>query len=116
MDINGSAGTYVTPGSVSLYGGDPINVTLSYNGTTLTEQLLDTISHATYSTSYTVNIPGIVASQAYVGFTGGSGLDASTQEFTNFSFATPEPASWIMLAFGGMALWIIARCKIERLA
>jgi len=109
LGVNGTVGPYVTPGSVSLYGGDPINVLLSYNGTTLSEQLLDTVSNATYSTSYNVNIPGTVGSLAYVGFTGGSGLDTSTQQITNFSYATPEPTSWVMFALGGLGLWLVVR-------
>jgi len=59
---------------INLQSSDGMNVTLSYNGTTLTETITDTVTHATFTTIYTVNIPAIVGSNvAYAGFTGGTG-------------------------------------------
>jgi hypothetical protein len=48
-------------------------VDLSYDGTTLTETITDTVTGDTFTTSYTVNIPAIVgSSSAYIGFGGGT--------------------------------------------
>jgi hypothetical protein len=48
-------------------------VDLSYDGTTLTETITDTVTGDTFTTSYTVNIPAIVGtSSAYIGFGGGT--------------------------------------------
>jgi hypothetical protein len=51
-----------------------MSVQMNYNGTMLTMQITDPVTSATYSTSFTVNIPGNVGgTTAYVGFTGGTG-------------------------------------------
>jgi hypothetical protein len=52
---------------------DTEQVTLTYDGTTLTETITDLFTSATFTTSYTVNIPAIVGSSAaYIGFGGGT--------------------------------------------
>ena len=52
---------------------------LTYNGATLTVVITDTVTNATATQTYTVNIPAIVGGEtAYVGFTGGSGGGASS--------------------------------------
>ncbi|HEV3481101.1 MAG TPA: hypothetical protein VGR97_02110, partial [Candidatus Acidoferrales bacterium] len=49
-------------------------VQMTYDGTTLTMQIKDTATNATYNTSFAVNIPNLVGGNtAYVGFTGGTG-------------------------------------------
>jgi hypothetical protein len=108
LGINGSVGPYVTTGSLNLKSGDPIDVTLTYNGTTLTEHLSDTTAGTSYSRSFSVDLVGGVGSSAYVGFSGGAGLDTSTQVFSNFSFGSvPEPSSFVLAALGliGIAAW-----------
>jgi hypothetical protein len=48
-------------------------VDLSYDGTTLTETITDTVTGDSFTTSYTVNIPALIGSAtAYVGFGGGT--------------------------------------------
>jgi len=105
---NGSAAT----SPVSFLSGDPINVTLNYNGTTLQETLLDTNTSASYQTSYLINLPSIVGgSTAYVGVTAGN-EGAADQYFSNFQFTTigvPEPASVILLGVGAMGLLVNLR-------
>jgi hypothetical protein len=85
--------SYTATGSVNLASGDPIKVVLKYNGVKLTETLTDTVTAATYTTSYTIDIPAVVgAPTAYVGFTGATGGGSSTQTISDFSFV---PASEI---------------------
>ena len=103
MGTNGAL-TLSKSSAAVLYSGDLINVVLAYNGTTLTETLTDAAHTANTSTfSYTVNIPSVVgASTAYVGFTGGDGAVASTQQISNFSYTVvPEPSTWLA---GGLTL------------
>ena len=58
---------------VNLYSGDPINVTLSYDGSMLQETLLDTATSASFTTGYLTNLPSLVGgSTALVGFTAGT--------------------------------------------
>jgi|GEM_PF-2703475 len=83
-------GLYLNTSPVNLLSGDPLLVTLTYDGTTLWEQLLDTITLASFSTSYTVDLPGAVGgATAFVGFTGGTGAGAADQRISSFAFGVP---------------------------
>ncbi len=77
-------------------GGDPIAVILSYDpvGHTMTENLTDTLTNATYSHVYSnVDISRILNSTtAFVGFTGATGGSNSTQMISDFSFNVSPPA------------------------
>jgi hypothetical protein len=73
---------------INLHSGDTFNVTLTYNGTTLTVVITDLVTHAAATQTYAVNIPAIVGgSTAYVGFTGGTGGQAAIQEILNWNYA-----------------------------
>jgi hypothetical protein len=45
---------------INMESGDLMRATLSYNGTVLTEIVTDTVTGATYASSYTANIPSLV--------------------------------------------------------
>ena len=61
-------------------------VQLVYNGTTLTMTITDTVTLATYTTSWPINIPSTVGSNtAYVGFTGGTGGQTSSQKILTWT-------------------------------
>jgi hypothetical protein len=73
---------------INLNSGDPIACTLSYNGSTLTLSMKDTVTSATFSTSWSVNIPSAVgADTAYVGFTASLYTGPSQQQVTTWTFA-----------------------------
>jgi autotransporter-associated beta strand protein len=76
------------PLNIGYTSGDPVQVILTYNGSTLTESATDLTTLGTFSTSYTgVNLASITGgSTAYVGFTGATGGVNSTQVISNFSF------------------------------
>src|SRR5262249_6987203 len=81
---------------VNLASGDPITVSVSYDGIgAISVTLDDTATNQTYSTSYNVgNLATLVAgSTAYVGFSGADGGLVSTQTISSFSFqySTPQP-------------------------
>ncbi len=101
----GTAGalTLTNSSAAILYSGHPINMTLSYNGTTLTETLTDaTVTANTSTFNYTVNLVSTLGSTAYVGFTGADGATASTQTISNFTYTVvPEPSTW---AAGGLTV------------
>lgn len=85
-------GLYRASAPVNLISGDPISVILSYDGTTLSETLFDTVTRATYHTSYVTNLPSVVGSSfASVGFTGGTGAAVADQTITNFIFTNNVP-------------------------
>jgi hypothetical protein len=83
----------LTPTGINLHSGDIFNVQMTYNGTTLTVVITDTVTNATAPQTYTVNIPAIVgANTAYVGFTGGSGGGIAVQDILNWSYS-PMPVT-----------------------
>src|SRR5262249_20662889 len=67
----------------------PFAVTLGYDGATLTETITDTVSNVTFTTSYDINIPGVVGSDVgYVGFTGGTGGLSAVQDILSWTLQT----------------------------
>ena len=87
---NGAINTVTSLSPVSLAGGDPINVVLSYNlaSTTLTATFTDADTGQTFTTSTSsINIASILGSStAYMGFTGGDGGAYATQQISNFNY------------------------------
>jgi Cu/Ag efflux protein CusF len=88
----------MTSSGVNLHSGDVMNVTMTYNGTTLAWTITDATTGATFSTSATVNIPSLVGgSTAFVGFTGGTGGATAIQEILSWTYTpgsgTTSPAA-----------------------
>ncbi len=82
----------MTSSGLSLLSGDTMAAQLTYDGTTLTLNLNDTVTGKSFSYSSAVNIPSTVgASTAYVGFTGGSGGLTSIQNIETWTFASGTP-------------------------
>jgi hypothetical protein len=78
----------LTSSGVNLQNSDLMQATVTYDGTTLTETLTDTVTGASFNTSYTVNIPQTVGGNtAFVGFTGGTGGLSSLQDVQTWSYA-----------------------------
>src|SRR5579863_1018386 len=74
---------------INLHSGDEMSVHMVYNGTTLSMTITDAVAAATFTTSWTVNIPSIVGGNtAYVGFTGGTGGLTSSQKIENWTFVS----------------------------
>jgi hypothetical protein len=70
-------------GGVNLHSGDVLQVHMIYDGTTLTMTITDTVTNATFTTSWPINIPATVGGNtALVGFTAGTGLQTTTQVIT----------------------------------
>jgi hypothetical protein len=88
----------MSPSGIQLNSGDSIQAQVTYDGTTLTLNLLDLVSNAKFTMSKAIDIPQIVGGNtAYVGFTGGTGgLSASqkilTWTYTAQSAPAPNPS------------------------
>jgi hypothetical protein len=87
--INGAAPTNVgsvdlTSSGINLHSGDLFNVAMTYNGTTLSVTITDTVTGAKATQNYTVSI----GPTAYVGFTAGTGGMSATQKILNWTFAS----------------------------
>lgn len=92
---------------VDLSSGHWINVTLSYNGSVLSESLVDTVTGATFNSAVFFNIPALVGgSTAYVGIaaaSGDNGVSPKIEYVSDLRFGTvPQPASLVMLGLAAL--------------
>ncbi len=72
---------------INLHSGDVMDAHIVYNGTTLTLTITDTVTKATYTTNFTINIPAVIgANSALVGFTGGTGQATAVQNILAWTF------------------------------
>ena len=72
---------------IDLHSGDTFKAHMTYDGVNLTMTLTDTVTLATWSHSWPIDIPGTVGGDtAYVGFTGATGAGTSTQEILTWTF------------------------------
>jgi hypothetical protein len=77
----------MAPSGINMQSGHLMRATLSYNGTVLKETVTDSVTGATYTNSYTVNIPSLVAGNvAYVGFGAGTGAATATQNLQGWTY------------------------------
>lgn len=102
----------LTPSGINLHSQHLFKVDLAYDGTTLTETILDLslLTPVSFTTSFLVNIPAAVeSSTAGVGFTGATGGGSSIQDIHAWRFesdgaAVPEPATLLLLGSGSLAV------------
>jgi hypothetical protein len=79
LDLSGSG--------IDLHSQHVFSVTLTYDGTMLTETITDTATKAMFSHSYAVDIASLVGSNvAYVGFTGGTGDLTAIQDIQTWTY------------------------------
>lgn len=73
---------------INLHSGHDFSVLLSYNGTTLTETITDLTTNGTFTTTYTINIPGnhVGANTGWVGFGGGTGGLTAIQDVMTWAY------------------------------
>jgi hypothetical protein len=77
----------LTGTGIDLGSQHPFQVDLSYDGKFLTERITDLVTRASYTTSYTVDIPGLVGgTSAYVGFTAGTAGLSAIQDILSWSY------------------------------
>jgi len=79
---------------IDLHSGDLMQAHIVYDGANLTMTLTDTVTSATVTEVFPVDIPSLVgASTAYVGFTGGTGGLAATQNVLSWSYVSGTQSS-----------------------
>lgn len=117
----GSVGSGSSVDPVNLISGNPINVTLSYNGNILSETLVDSVTAETYQRNIIVGdlTTPIGGPLAYVGFTastttGQCSGDAADQYISGFEFTViPEPATLSLMLMAGLLLARGRRAQYE---
>jgi hypothetical protein len=87
----------LTPSGIDLHSGDTMALHLAYDGTTLGMTITDNVADTTFSQSWPINIPQVVGGEkAYVGFTGGTGGETSSQKIESWTYVgtnTSTPVS-----------------------
>ena len=79
----------LTSSGIDLHSDDTMAVQLAYDGTTLSVVINDPVANKTFSTSWPINIPNTVGgTTAYVGFTGGTGGETSSQKIGSWTFVS----------------------------
>ncbi len=82
----------MTASGVVLKSGDPMLAHVTYDGTTLSMNLLDQVTNKSFVLTQAINIPQIVgANTAYVGFTGSTGGLSATQKILSWTYSTQAP-------------------------
>ena len=97
--VNGASPTIpaidMTSSGVNLRSGDVMDVWMTYDGTTLSMQVTDLTTQATFKNSWTIDIPSTVgANRAYVGFTGGTGGGTAIQDILSWVFNSQAGAEY----------------------
>src|ERR1700761_1966071 len=83
----------MTSSGVVLRSGDSIQAHVTYDGTTLSMNLLDLVNNKTFVLTQAINIPqSIGANTAYVGFTGSTGGLTASQKILTWTYATQAPS------------------------
>jgi Domain of unknown function (DUF1929)/Legume lectin domain/PKD domain/Glyoxal oxidase N-terminus/Quinohemoprotein amine dehydrogenase, alpha subunit domain III len=93
--INGASPTIpaidMTSSGVDLHSGDIFDVHMIYGGGSLAITITDTVTHAVFSHTWTIDIPTTVgATTAYAGFTAGTGGITATQNILTWTMG-PTP-------------------------
>ena len=90
----------LTPSGIDLHSGDTMGVHMTYQGTTLTMTITDGVTNKTFTTSWTIDIPGTVGGNtAYLGFTGGTGEQTASQKIESWTFVSGGSSSAAIPAF-----------------
>ncbi len=89
--VNGAAPTVpaqnLIPSGINLHSGDMMEAHIAYDGATLTLTLTDLVTNVSFTEPFTIDIPGTVGGPtAYIGFTGGTGNETSTQQILSWSY------------------------------
>jgi hypothetical protein len=87
---------------VDLHSQHVFNVAMTYDGTTLGVTIRDTVTNASATQSYAVNITAIVGSNsAFVGFTGGTGGLTADQSILTWTYSAGLAAPTSLSATAG---------------
>jgi len=101
---NGQTAGYTSTLPLDLGSDDPIWVMLNYDGSSLTENLVDLLTGETFNATYAANLPADVGgvNTAFIGLTAGTGSEVSRQTVSSFIFAlNAAPAATLVVTPDG---------------
>lgn len=104
--VNGAAPTTpaidLTGSGIDLHSGDTFAVHITYDGTNLVMRITDTVTNATFTQTWPIDIPTTVGGNtAYAGFTGGTGGLSATQSILSWTLSALVPASAVTITPSG---------------
>jgi hypothetical protein len=77
----------LTGSGIDLHSGEIMHAHMSYDGNVLTLTLTDSVTKASFTQPFVIDIPTIVGgNSAYVGFTAGTGTLSATQQILHWTF------------------------------
>jgi hypothetical protein len=101
-DSNPALDVDMMASGIDLASRHPFQVSFTYIGTTLSQTVRDTVTGATFTHDYTIDIPMTIGTDfAYVGFTGGTGGESAFQDVLNWTADFCEPVV-VHFAVAGM--------------
>jgi hypothetical protein len=119
LATNGVAIYFTSTLPLNLASDDPIWAVLYYNGSVLTEHMVNQNTGDTFDAAYPVNLADAVGSNtAWVGFTAGTGSLSSTQTVSGFTFGPNRPTPILSATFASnqititWAVWPL-NCALE---
>jgi hypothetical protein len=98
----------ISASKLNLTSGHPLAVTVNYDGTTLAMTITDTVTKASFSHSWAINIPATVGGNtAYVGFTAATGYQIAGQKVLSWTYAPNYPDEVTAFFTGGNSSTIV---------
>jgi len=96
----------LTNSGIDVHSGHVFNVHMTYDGTNLVMAITDATTAAVFTQTWPINIPSVIgSSNAYAGFTGGTGGLTSIQEVISWTYSsggtTPTAATPTFSPAGG---------------
>ena len=80
----------LTGSGIDLHSGHLFTATVAYTNNVLTQTITDTVTAASWTHNYTINLPTTIGSTtAFAGFTGATGGLTATQDITAWTYSTP---------------------------
>jgi hypothetical protein len=82
----------LTASGIDLHSGDTMAVHIAYDGTNLTMTITDAVVNATFTHTWSINIPAAIGGNlAFAGFTGGTGGSTASQKIESWTFVSSIP-------------------------
>jgi hypothetical protein len=83
----------MAPSGIRMQSGHLMSSTLTYDGATLSQMVIDTVTHAVFTKHYTANIPAAIGGDtAFVGFGGGTGAAQFQGNIHTWTYTVKSPA------------------------
>jgi hypothetical protein len=116
-DDNPPASVDMAPAGINLQSGHIFNVSLVYDGVTLQQTVTDTLTNATFTRNYTIDIATIIdGAHAYAGFTASTGGTGSIHEILTWTYSVTSSSYDVSFTAFPERLQLYARNRTTNMA